>query len=218
MARAAFNQRKVWHWMRLQADPVSREQIAERYGMSTNAASLVLQRMKRPASGERNLERLARWREQCPELVVRSTFIAGFPGETEAEFEHLLEFVREAGIDRAGCFAYSPVEGALANQLPGMLEQAQREHRRDQFMAVAEQVSMEQLRLRVGQTLQVLVDSAKGAGRQGGVGRCYADAPEIDGVVHLLPPEKMSKTLKVGDFTSARIVDVRGHDLVGVPI
>ena len=178
----------------------------------------VLKRMKRPASGEKNLERIQRWREVCPQLVIRSTFIAGFPGETDAEFEHLLDFMREARIDRAGCFAYSPVEGALANQLPGMLEQAQREHRRDQFMAVAEQVSMEQLRLRVGQTLQVLVDSAKGAGRQGGVGRCYADAPEIDGVVHLLPAEKISKRIVAGEFTQARVVGTQGHDLVAVPI
>ena len=98
----------------------------------------VLRRMKRPASGERNLERLARWREICPELVVRSTFIAGFPGETEAEFENLLDFMREAQIDRAGCFAYSPVQGAAANELPGMLPPEVREERRARFMAVAE--------------------------------------------------------------------------------
>ena len=98
----------------------------------------VLKRMKRPASGERNLERLARWREICPEIVVRSTFIAGFPGETEAEFETLLDFMREAQIDRAGCFAYSPVQGAAANELPGMLPHEVREERRARFMAVAE--------------------------------------------------------------------------------
>ncbi|NDF65540.1 MAG: 30S ribosomal protein S12 methylthiotransferase RimO, partial [Betaproteobacteria bacterium] len=105
----------------------------------------VLQRMKRPASGERNLERLARWRELCPELVVRSTFIAGFPGETEAEFEHLLNFVREAEIDRAGCFAYSPVQGAAANDLPGALPTEVREERRARFMAVAEATSTQRL-------------------------------------------------------------------------
>ena len=178
----------------------------------------VLKRMKRPASGERNLERIAAWRDACPELVVRSTFIAGFPGETEAEFEHLLGFVREAQIDRAGCFAYSAVNGATANELPGMLPLEVREERRSRFMAVAEEVSAERLRRRIGATMQVLVDSAPGLGKKGGVGRSYADAPEIDGVVRLLPPEKISKTLKVGEFTRARVVGTQGHDLVALPI
>jgi ribosomal protein S12 methylthiotransferase len=178
----------------------------------------VLRRMKRPASGERNLDRIRQWREACPELVIRSTFIAGFPGETEEEFEHLLDFIRQAKIDRAGCFAYSAVSGATANELPGMLPIEVREERRARFMAVAEEVSMEKLRLRVGLTMQVLVDSAPGMGKKGGVGRSYADAPEIDGVVRLLPPEKISKTLKVGEFTKARIVSAQGHDLVAMPI
>jgi ribosomal protein S12 methylthiotransferase len=178
----------------------------------------VLKRMKRPASGERNLERIQRWREQCPQLVVRSTFIAGFPGETEEEFQHLLDFVREAQIDRAGCFAYSPVKGAAANDLPGMLPAALRKERRARFMEVAEQVSVAKLQRRVGATMQVLVDSAAGLGRKGGWGRTYADAPEIDGGVKLLPPEKISKTFKVGDFTQARVVGVEGHDLVALPI
>ena len=178
----------------------------------------VLRRMKRPASGEKNLERLARWREICPELVVRSTFIAGFPGETEAEFEDLLAFLREAKIDRAGCFAYSAVDGAVANALPGMLPIELREERRARVMAMAEAVSIRKLAGRVGATMQVLVDSAPGLGRKGGVGRSYADAPEIDGRVRLLAPEKASKTLKAGAFTRARIVAVDGHDLVGVPI
>jgi ribosomal protein S12 methylthiotransferase len=177
----------------------------------------VLKRMKRPASGERNLERIARWREMCPEIVVRSTFIAGFPGESEAEFEHLLAFVQEAQIDRAGCFAYSPVHGAAANALADPVPAVLREERRARFMAVAEQVSTDRLRRRVGATMQVLVDSAPGLGRKGGVGRSYADAPEIDGVVRLLPPEKISKTLKVGEFTKARIVAAEGHDLLAVP-
>ena len=178
----------------------------------------VLKRMKRPASGEKNLERIASWRAACPELVVRSTFIAGFPGETEEEFAHLLDFVREAQIDRAGCFAYSAVDGATANLLPGMLPLELREERRSRFMAVAEEVSAQRLRRRVGATMQVLVDSAPSLGKKGAVGRSYADAPEIDGVVRLLPPEKISKTLKVGEFTRARIVGTEGHDLVGVPI
>ena len=178
----------------------------------------VLKRMKRPASGERNLERIQRWREACPEIVIRSTFIAGFPGETEEEFQHLLDFVREAQIDRAGCFAYSDVTGAVANELPGMLPLEVREERRARFMAVAEEVSIAKLQRRVGATMQVLVDHAPAMGRKGGVGRTYADAPEIDGTVQLLPPEKISKQLKVGEFTKARIVAVQGHDLVALPI
>ena len=178
----------------------------------------VLRRMKRPASGEKNLERILRWREACPEIVIRSTFIAGFPGETEQECEHLRACLRDAQIDRAGCFAYSPVEGAVANDIPGMLPQEVREERRARFMAVAEEVSIAKLQKRVGATMQVLVDSAPALGRKGGVGRSYADAPEIDGTVKLLPPEKISKQLKVGEFTRARIVGTDGHDLVGVPV
>jgi ribosomal protein S12 methylthiotransferase len=178
----------------------------------------VLKRMKRPANGEKNLERIAKWREMCPQLVIRSTFIAGFPGETEEEFEHLLDFMREARIDRAGCFAYSPVEGAAANDIPGMVPDEVREERRARFMAVAEEVSAAKLRERIGATMQVLVDSAPALGRKGGLGRSYADAPEIDGTVRLLPPEKLSKQLKVGEFTKARIVGAQGHDLVAVPV
>ena len=178
----------------------------------------VLRRMKRPASGEKNLERILKWREQCPQIVIRSTFIAGFPGETEAEFEHLLGFMQEAQIDRAGCFAYSAVDGAVANHIAGMLPIELREERRARFMAVAESVSAQRLQKRVGATMQVLVDSAPGLGRRGGVGRSYADAPEIDGTVKLLPPEKVSKTFRVGDFTRARIVGTQGHDLVALPV
>ena len=178
----------------------------------------MLKRMKRPANGEKNLERLQRWREICPEIVVRSTFIAGFPGETQEEFDYLLDFLREARIDRAGCFAYSPIQGASANELPGALPNEVREARRAQFMAVAEQVSIEKLQGRIGATMQVLIDSAPALGRKGGVGRSYADAPEIDGTVRLLPPQKASKTLKVGEFTRAKIVAVEGHDLIGMPI
>jgi ribosomal protein S12 methylthiotransferase len=183
-----------------------------------HAHPAVLKRMKRPGTGERTLERIQQWREACPELVIRSTFIAGFPGETEEEFETLLDFLREAGIDRAGCFAYSPVEGATANEIEGQLPQEVREERRARFMAVAEEVSAAKLQRRVGATMQVLVDKAPAMGRKGGVGRTYADAPEIDGIVRLLPPEKASKILKVGEFTRARIVATEGHDLVAQPI
>jgi len=178
----------------------------------------VLKRMKRPANGEKNMERILRWRETCPDIVIRSTFIAGFPGETEAEFQYLLDFMGEARIDRAGCFAYSPVEGATANNLEGALPTEVREERRARFMAIAEQVSVDKLRSRIGATMQVLIDSAPGLGRKGGVGRSYADAPEIDGTVRLLPPQKASKTLKVGEFTKAKIVAAEGHDLIAMPI
>ncbi|HEY1092472.1 MAG TPA: 30S ribosomal protein S12 methylthiotransferase RimO, partial [Burkholderiaceae bacterium] len=144
--------------------------------------------------------------------------IAGFPGETESEFQYLLDFMQEARIDRAGCFAYSPVDGASANALEGALPEEVRNERRARFMAIAEQVSTTKLRSRIGATMQVLVDKAPGLGRKGGVGRSYADAPEIDGTVRLLPPEKASKTMKVGEFTKARIVAAEGHDLIGMPI
>jgi ribosomal protein S12 methylthiotransferase len=174
--------------------------------------------MKRPGTGERTLERIQMWREKCPELVIRSTFIAGFPGETEEEFQVLLDFLREAQIDRAGCFAYSPVAGALANDLPGMLPAELREERRARFMQVAEAASTAKLQERVGATMQVLVDSAPALGRKGGWGRSYADAPEIDGRVRLLAPGKASKTLRSGEFTRARIVAADGHDLVAMPV
>ena len=175
----------------------------------------VLKRMKSPANGEKNMERILRWREACPELVIRSTFIAGFPGETEGEFQYLLDFMQEAQIDRAGCFAYSPVTGASANDIPGALPDEVREERRARFMAVAEAVSAAKLQRRVGQTLQVLVDSAPALGRKGGTARTYADAPEIDGIVKILPPEKASKTMKVGEFARVRIIAADGHDLIG---
>ncbi|MDE1952691.1 MAG: 30S ribosomal protein S12 methylthiotransferase RimO [Betaproteobacteria bacterium] len=175
----------------------------------------VLKRMKRPASGERNLERIARWREVCPEVVIRSTFIAGFPGETEAEFDTLLDFIREAELDRVGCFAYSPVDGASANDLPDAVPQALREERQARFMAVAEEVSTRKLKRRVGQDLRVLVDLAN---RSGAVGRSFADAPEIDGKVLIREPAKPSHKMRLaqsaGQFVRARVVGTQGHDLV----
>ena len=174
----------------------------------------VLKRMKRPASGERNLERIQAWRDVCPELIVRSTFIAGFPGETEAQFAHLLDFVREAQIDRAGCFAYSPVTGATANELDGALPDEVRAERQRRFMEVAGEVSQAKLNTRVGAVLQVLVDQASGLGKKGGVGRSYAEAPEVDGVIKLLPTDKASKTYKTGEFVKAQVVGVEGPDLI----
>lgn len=175
----------------------------------------VLKRMKRPASGEKHLERIAAWREMCPELVIRSTFIAGFPGESEAEFEYLLNFMREAQIDRAGCFAYSPVQGAQANALPGQLPDEVREERRSQFMAVAESVSAQKLEQRIGMVMQVLIDHVPEEDDVAIVARSYADAPEIDGLVHILPPENGRETLQVGSFAEVEIIDTQGHDLIG---
>lgn len=175
----------------------------------------VLRRMRRPAGGERALERIARWREACPDLAIRSTFIAGFPGETEEEFDELLDFVRRAEIDRVGCFAYSPVQGASANELPGALPEALREQRRARFMEVAEEVSVARLRRRIGQDLRVLVDSA---GRDGAQGRSYAEAPEIDGRVLIAVPDRPSARMRLarstGQFVRARVVGTQGHDLV----
>ncbi|WXK44995.1 30S ribosomal protein S12 methylthiotransferase RimO [Mycetohabitans endofungorum] len=172
----------------------------------------VLRRMKRPANAEKTLERVRAWREACPDLTIRSTFIAGFPGETEAQFETLLDFIREAQLDRVGCFAYSPVEGASANELDGALPDDVREARRARFMAVAESVSAERLKRKVGKTLKVLIDEVNA---DGGIGRSAADAPEIDGVVYVSPASKASRRYKVGDFVSVRITGADGHDLWG---
>ena len=180
-----------------------------------HAHAQVLRRMRRPAGGERALERIAAWRQACPQIAIRSTFIAGFPGETDEEFETLLDFVRRAEIDRVGCFAYSPVQGAAANELPGALPDALREARRERFMQVAEQVSVQRLRRRVGQELQVLVDSAS---RSGAVARSYAEAPEIDGKVLVAAPERASARMRLaqsgGQFLRVRVVGTQGHDLL----
>ncbi|MDE2609190.1 MAG: 30S ribosomal protein S12 methylthiotransferase RimO, partial [Burkholderiales bacterium] len=172
----------------------------------------VLKRMKRPASAEKNLERIRAWRAICPDLTIRSTFIAGFPGETEAEFETLLEFLREAELDRVGCFAYSPVEGASANELAGALPDEVREERRARFMEVAETISARRLKRHVGKTLKVLVDEVN---QDGGMARSMGDAPEIDGMVYIEPTTKASKRYKAGDFVSVKITGADGHDLWG---
>jgi ribosomal protein S12 methylthiotransferase len=171
----------------------------------------VLKRMKRPASGEKNLDRIAAWRAICPDLVIRSTFIAGFPGESEEEFSALLQFMKEAQIDRAGCFAYSPVEGASANALDNPVPEPIREERRSRFMALAEEQSSQRLRRLVDQRIRVLVDHVT---PEGGIGRSAADAPEIDGIVRILPPSKPSKRYRVGEFVKATVLDTQGHDLI----
>jgi ribosomal protein S12 methylthiotransferase len=169
----------------------------------------ILKLMKRPASGERNIERIRAWRAVCPDITIRSTFIAGFPGETESEFEELLDFLREAQLDRVGCFAYSPVEGAAANALPGMLPDEVREERRARFMEVQQAISKERLARKVGSTRRVLVDEV---GPTVAIGRTAADAPEIDGVVYV---KKGRRRLAVGDFVDVTITAADEHDLHG---
>jgi ribosomal protein S12 methylthiotransferase len=174
-----------------------------------HANARILKLMKRPASGERNIERIRAWREACPGITIRSTFIAGFPGETEAEFGELLDFLREAQLDRVGCFAYSPVEGAAANALPGMLPEEVREERRARFMQVQQEISAARLSRKVGTTQRVLIDEV---GPTVAVGRTAADAPEIDGVVYV---RKGRRKVNVGDFVDVAIASAEQHDLHG---
>jgi len=173
-----------------------------------HASPRILRLMKRPASGEVNLERIRAWRAICPEITIRSTFIAGFPGETEAEFGQLLEFLEEAELDRVGCFAYSPVEGAKANALPDPVPAELREQRRARFMAVQEKISRKRLKRKIGKTLKVLVDTVD---KHGAVARSGADAPEIDGVVYITS----GQGLKPGDWARVKIERADAHDLWG---
>jgi ribosomal protein S12 methylthiotransferase len=170
----------------------------------------VLKAMRRPASGEKNIERIGAWRAICPDITIRSTFIAGFPGETETEFEHLLNFLREAELDRVGCFAYSPVAGAAANDLPGPLPDEVREERRARFMQLQAQISARRLQRKVGSVQRVIVDEV---GPQGATGRTAADAPEIDGVVHIRTGRRR---IAVGDFADVKITAAEQHDLHGI--
>ena len=146
------------------------------------------------------------------DITIRSTFITGFPGETEAEFECLLNFLREAQIDRLGCFAYSPVEGAQANDLPGALPDGIREERRTRLMQLQESISHERLQAKIGKTVRVLVDETV---RGGAVGRSFADAPEIDGVVYVRKPKGMRRKLLPGEFVDVLVQDADAHDLWG---
>ena len=168
--------------------------------------SRILKAMKRPASAENNLERIRAWREICPEITIRSTFIAGFPGETEAEFEELLEFIEEARLDRVGCFAYSPVEGAAANKLPGAVPDDVREERRRRLMDVQEDISAELLAAKIGREIEVLVDAVD---EEGTIARSAADAPEIDGLVFI----NEFFDAEPGDFLRVQVVDADEHDL-----
>jgi len=173
-----------------------------------HASPRILKLMKRPASGEDNLERIRAWRKVCPDITIRSTFIAGFPGETEDEFRELLDFLEAAELDRVGCFAYSPVQGAKANELPGALSNEVREERRERLMHLQEKISARRLKRKLGKTIKVLVDELKAGGA---VGRSAADAPEIDGVVHIEDGPK----LKPGDWTQVKVLRSDAHDLWG---
>jgi len=162
--------------------------------------------MKRPANAEGTLRRIEAWRARRPDLVIRSTFIAGFPGETEAEFGELLAFLEAAQLDRVGCFAYSPVDGATANALPDPVPAEVREDRRARFMAVQEKISAGRLARRVGSTTTVLVD---GHEAEVAMARSSADAPEIDGIVRIAGGSHLS----TGDFARVTITGASGHDL-----
>jgi ribosomal protein S12 methylthiotransferase len=166
-----------------------------------HAAARILKLMRRPASAEKVLARLRGWRETCPDITIRSTFIVGFPGETEAEFAELLSFLEQAQLDRVGCFAYSPVEGAAANALPDAVPDEVKEQRRARFMAVQQDISEKKLKRKVGRTVKVLIDEP-------GIGRSSADAPEIDGLVRFSGGQ-------AGQFRDVLIDRADEHDLYG---
>ncbi len=174
-----------------------------------HASPTILKAMKRPGSHEQVLQRVQRWRELCPDLVLRSTFIVGFPGETEQDFRLLLDFLTEARLDRVGCFMYSPVAGAAANDLPHQVDEEVKQDRYERFMLHQQAISAQRLKQRVGQTLQVLIESEYDGGW---VGRSYGDAPEIDGVVYV----RTDHVLAAGEFADVLITDSDEYDLFGV--
>ena len=175
-----------------------------------HASPRILKLMKRPADSQNNLQSIRRWREVCPDITIRSTFIVGFPGETEAEFDELIHFLEEAQLDRVGCFKYSPVDGATANLLKGQIPEDVKEMRLQKFMETQARISQKKLANKVGQILTVLVD-----GHQGdyAIARSKADAPDIDGKVYL----RDGKLLKPGDFVDVKIESYDQHDLFAGP-
>jgi len=173
-----------------------------------HASPSILKAMKRPAHSENNLTRIQKWREICPDITIRSTFIAGFPGETDDDFERLLDFLNEAQLDRVGCFAYSPVDGAAANELANHVPEDVQQDRLERFMAVQEKISANKLKRRIGQRLTVIVDDIE---EDAIIARSKADAPEIDGVVILNKLENIS----VGNFVDVEITNADSHDLYG---
>ncbi|WP_368195858.1 30S ribosomal protein S12 methylthiotransferase RimO [Aeromonas sp. R2-2] len=171
-----------------------------------HASPRILKLMKRPGTVERTLERIQKWREICPQITLRSTFIVGFPGETEEDFQMLLDFIDKAELDRVGCFKYSPVEGALANELPDPVPEAVQEERFQRFMELQQQVSIRKLARKVGQEMTVIIDEVD---EEGATGRSFADAPEIDGLVYL----NGETGLKPGDMVKVRIDESDEYDL-----
>ena len=180
-----------------------------------HASPRILKAMKRPASSENNLARIKAWRDICPDITVRSTFIAGFPGETEDDFQMLLDFLEEAQLDRVGCFTYSAVDGASANALPDQVPEEVKQERLTRFMEVQERISAAKLQSKIGTMQTVLVDEIveDEEGNIEAIGRTKADAPEIDGVVYLADAEGLTP----GDFVEVQIYDADGHDLWGGP-
>ncbi len=176
-----------------------------------HASPAVLKAMRRPAAAEKQLERINRWREICPELTIRSTFIVGFPGETEADFEMLLDFMEEAQLDRVGAFAYSPVDGASANELAGAVPEEIKQERLQRFMELQAHISAEKLQNKIGTRQKVLVDAIDG---EIAIARSMADAPEIDGCVQIQDAESMG--LRVGEFVDVQIMGADEHDLFAV--
>ncbi|HEV2080762.1 MAG TPA: 30S ribosomal protein S12 methylthiotransferase RimO [Allosphingosinicella sp.] len=181
-----------------------------------HAAPSVLKAMKRPANEAKVLERIHGWREICPDIAIRSTFVVGFPGETEADFEYLLQWLEEAKLDRVGAFRFEPVMGAAANDLPGAVREEVKEERYARLMERTAAISAAKLQAKIGRTLDVIIDVADGANDSeggGATGRSYADAPEIDGEVHL----RDAGTASQGDIVPVLIEDADEHDLFGVP-
>lgn len=176
-----------------------------------HASPTLLRKMRRPGQVERTLERIKSWREQVPNLTIRSTFIVGFPGETEDDFQQLLDFLKEAQLDRVGCFQYSPVEGAKANELPGHVPDDIKQERYDRFMQLQQEISTARLQQKVGQTLQVLIDEVDD---EGAIGRSFADAPEIDGCVYL----NDEFDVKPGDLVNVLIEHSDEYDLWGTKV
>lgn len=176
-----------------------------------HASPTILRKMRRPGQVEKTLERIKSWREQVPNLTIRSTFIVGFPGETEEDFQELLNFLKEAQLDRVGCFQYSPVEGAKANELPDHVPDEIKQDRYDRFMQLQQVISTERLKAKVGQTLPVLIDEVDD---EGAIGRSHADAPEIDGCVYL----NGETSVKPGDIVSVKIEHSDEYDLWGVKV
>ncbi|MDN5451455.1 MAG: 30S ribosomal protein S12 methylthiotransferase RimO, partial [Enterobacterales bacterium] len=173
-----------------------------------HASPKILKLMKRPGAVERTLERIKRWREICPQLTLRSTFIVGFPGETEEDFQMLLDFLTEAKLDRVGCFKFSPVEGATANELADQVPEEVKEERFHRFMQLQQQISAQRLKDKIGLTLPVIIDEVD---EEGAIGRSMADAPEIDGAVYL----NGETTLKIGDVVNVTIENVDEYDMWG---